>query len=120
MTSVKQAAMNPSAEGKSPKTKKSLYQRYVDAKTSRNVKISDADLQKYTGMNREQLNAWAKDRPGVAGNQLAGKLAMGQASGFGGLETSQGYGGWGPSAEGKAKFPPAPRNETKGSDEEED
>jgi hypothetical protein len=93
--------------------KKSLYQRYVDAKTGRNIQISDADLLKYTGMARAELKEWAKDRPGVVGNQSAGKLAMGPATGFGGYETSQGYGGWGPNAEGKQKFPPKPRREEK-------
>lgn len=31
---------------------------------------------------------------------------MGLVTAFGGYETSQGYGGWGPNAEGKLKFPP--------------
>lgn len=89
-----------------PTPKKSLYQRYVDAKTGRNVEFSDEDLVKYTGMTKAEMQEWAKDRPGVAGNQPAGKLAMGPASGFGSYETSNGYGGWGPGAEGELKFPP--------------
>jgi hypothetical protein len=113
-----------SAQGSQPSAKpkkKSLYQRYVDAKTGRNVQISDADLLKYTGKSRAELKDWAKDRPGVAGNQLAGKLAMGPASGLGGSQASEGYGGWGPSAEGQQKFPPKPpRQEKKDLDEEDD
>ncbi|KAL2129236.1 hypothetical protein VTI74DRAFT_8019 [Chaetomium olivicolor] len=91
-----------------------------DAKTGRNVQISDADLMKYTGMTREQLKEWSKDRPGVAGNQLAGKLAMGPTSGFGGYETSEGFGGWGPSAEGEQKFPPKPTQVGRDHKEEDD
>jgi hypothetical protein len=98
-----EATPNPNA---APPKKKSLYQRYRDAKTGRNVQISDADLKKYTGMTKSELGEWSKDRPGVGGNQLAGKLAMGPASGLGGLETAQGYGGWGTNAEGGMKFPP--------------
>lgn len=91
-----------------PKPKKSLYQRYTDAKTGRNVQISEEDMVKYTGMTKAEMQEWAKDRPGVAGNQPAGKLAMGSATGFSGYETSKGYGGWGPGAEGELKFPPNP------------
>jgi hypothetical protein len=93
--------------------KKSLYQRYVDWKTGRNVQISDADLVKYTGKSRDELNAWAKDRPGVGGNQPAGKLAMGPTTGFGGVATGEGYGGWGPSAEAPLKFPPKSQKDKK-------
>ncbi len=67
-----------------PNPKKSLYQRFVDATTGRNVQISDEDMVKYTGMTRAELHTWSKDRPGVAGNQPAGKLAMGPATGLGG------------------------------------
>ncbi|KAG7288523.1 hypothetical protein NEMBOFW57_004876 [Staphylotrichum longicolle] len=95
------------------KPKKSLYQRYMDAKTGRNVQISDEDMVKYTGMTKAEMQEWAKDRPGVAGNQPAGKLAMGSATGFGGYETSKGYGGWGPGAEGELKFPPKPATDRK-------
>ncbi|KAK1753773.1 hypothetical protein QBC47DRAFT_47918 [Echria macrotheca] len=93
--------------------KKSLYQRYMDAKTGRNIEIPDEELVKYTGMTKAELHEWAKDRPGVGGNQPAGKLAMGQASGVGGYETAKGYGGWGPGAEGELKFP----NKTKSGDD---
>ncbi|KAH6641932.1 hypothetical protein F5144DRAFT_481825 [Chaetomium tenue] len=104
-------ATNPATPEKAPEMKpkakkKSLYQRYVDAKRGRNVQISEADLLKYTGKTNDELQAWAKDRPGVAGNQPAGKLAMGSTTGLGGMAAAEGYGGWGPSAEAKLKFPP--------------
>ena len=88
--------------------KKSLYQRYQDAKHGRNTKFSDDELLKYTGKTKAEINEWAKTQPGVAGNRAAGTLAMGPASGLGGLETSQGYGGWGTDAKGTLKFPPTP------------
>jgi hypothetical protein len=84
--------------------KKSLYQRIKDAKASK--PIPDKDLEKYTGMNKDELQDWAKDRDGVAGNQAAGKLDAGPASGFAGYEAAHGVGGWGPDAKGNAKFPP--------------
>lgn len=74
---------------------------------------------KYTGKTMAEIKAWSKDRPGVAGNQAAGKLSMGPASGFGGYETSKGYGGWGPSAEAELKFPPKPLQGQKEPDEDE-
>lgn len=86
------------------KGKKSLYQRFKDAKASK--PIADEDLKKYTGMNHDELNDWSKDRDGVAGNQAAGKLDAGPASGFAGYEAAHGVGGWGPDAKGDAKFPP--------------
>ncbi|KAL1863883.1 hypothetical protein Daus18300_008032 [Diaporthe australafricana] len=91
-------------------SKKSLYQRYEDAKTGRNrPPISDADLQKHTGMTRDELGDWARDRPHVAGNQRAGAINVGPASGLGGLAAGEGYGGWGPGAAGELKFPPRPQ-----------
>lgn len=84
--------------------KKSLYQRFKDAKA--NKPISDKDMEKYTGMTRDELQDWAKDRDGVAGNQAAGKLDAGPASGFAGYEAAHGVGGWGTDAKGDAKFPP--------------
>ncbi|KAK3935884.1 hypothetical protein QBC46DRAFT_40791 [Diplogelasinospora grovesii] len=111
------------AHGAAPSeaTKKSWYQRYMDAKTGRNVKISDEDLKKYTGMTKAELEEWAKDRPGVAANQPAGKLTVGPATGFGGYETAHGYGGWGPSAgSDKLKFPPQKQQEGKKLDDEDD
>lgn len=98
-----------SAETKTPAAapKKSLYQRYSDAKTGRNrPPVSDADLKKYTGMTRDELNDWARDRPHVAGNRLAGSIDVGPASGLGGMAASDGFGGWGPGASGDLKFPP--------------
>ncbi len=105
-----------------PKPKKSLYQRFVDAKTGRNLQISDEDVVKYTGKTKSELQAWSKDRPGVAGNQPAGKLALGPATGLSMFEISKGYGGWGPGAEGKLKFPPKRSEDKKPEDldEEED
>lgn len=98
-----QAESNPPAAA----PKKSLYQRYQDAKTGRNKPpVSDADLKKYTGMTRDELNDWARDRPHVAGNQLAGSITAGPASGFGGAAAGEGYGGWGPGASADLKFPP--------------
>jgi len=88
------------------KPKKSLYQRYWEAKHGRNKTISDEDLIKYTGKTRAEIIEWGKTAPGVAGNQAAGKISMGPASGLGGFEAAQGYGGWGFDAEQKMKFPP--------------
>ena len=105
-----------------PTPKKSLYQRYVDAKTGRNLQISDEDMVKYTGKTKAELQAWSKDRPGVAGNQSAGKIALGPATGLSHLsifETSKGSSGWGPGAEGKLKFPPK-RSEDDKKEEEDD
>jgi len=98
-----QAENNPPAAA----SKKSLYQRYQDAKTGRNKPpVSDADLKKYTGMIRDELNDWGRDRPYVAGNQLAGSITAGPASGLGGAAAGEGYGGWGPGAAAELKFPP--------------
>lgn len=107
------------AETKPPAAapKKSLYQRYTDAKTGRNKSpVSDADLKKYTGMTRGELNDWARDRPHVAGNQLAGSITVGPASGLGGMAAGDGFGGWGPGASRELKFPPG---QEKGDDEKE-
>lgn len=98
-----QAENDPAA----PVPKKSLYQRYRDAKTGRNKPpVSDEELKKYTGMTRDELNDWARDRPHVAGNQLAGSITVGPASGFGGMAAGEGYGGWSPGAAAELKFPP--------------
>lgn len=91
--------------GKDQEGKKSLYQRYKDAKASK--PIPEEDLKKYTGMTSDELHDWAKDRDGVAGNQAAGKINAGPASGFAGYEAAHGVGGWGPDAKGEAKFPPS-------------
>ncbi|KAI3392654.1 hypothetical protein diail_5335 [Diaporthe ilicicola] len=84
-------------------SKKSLYQRYQDAK--RGKPIPDEEVKKHMGMSKEELKDWAQDRPGVGGNQAAGKLGVGPASGFAGLEAAHGVGGWGPDAKGDLKFP---------------
>ena len=73
-------------------------------------------------MDREELDQWAEARPGVGKNQLAGKLALGAASGLGGSSTAFGYGGWGPSAEGAdadrgMKFPPRTQQTKSDSDD---
>lgn len=96
--------MSPQDSATTDQGKKSLYQRFKDAKASK--PIPDKDLEKYTGMNKDELDAWAKDRDGVAGNQVAGKLSAGPASGFAGYEAAHGVGGWGTDAQGDAKFPP--------------
>lgn len=104
-TTTIQAENNPAAAAPAPK--KSLYQRYKDAKTGRNKPpVSDEELKKYTGMTRGELNEWARDRPHVAGNQLAGSITAGPASGLGGMAAGEGYGGWGPGASAEMKFPP--------------
>ncbi|KAL0764259.1 hypothetical protein CaCOL14_013312 [Colletotrichum acutatum] len=96
----------------SDEPKKSLYQRYQDKKSGRDTQISDEDLQKYTGKTKDEINDWAKDRPGVAGNRAAGTLTAGPASGFGGMATAGGYGGWGTDAGSDPKHPP-PQKERK-------
>ncbi|KAJ9157239.1 hypothetical protein NKR23_g179 [Pleurostoma richardsiae] len=75
-------------------------------KGSQPAQISDEDLKKYTGKSKEEIMEWSKNRPGVAGNQAAGKLGMGPSMGIGGYETAHGVGGWGPSADEEPKFPP--------------
>ncbi|KAM0276113.1 hypothetical protein ACHAQH_007087 [Verticillium albo-atrum] len=68
--------------------KKSLFQRFQVRK--KGGEISDADVAKYTGMSKEQLSDWAKDRPGVGGHQAAGKISVGPASGLGGMGAGEG------------------------------
>ncbi|KAK4209754.1 hypothetical protein QBC37DRAFT_351297 [Rhypophila decipiens] len=92
--------------GKPKKEKKSLYRRYHDAKTGRNKTISDEELLKYTGKTKEQIVDWGKNAPGVAGNQLAGKLAMGGTTGLGGMAAGEGFGGWGTNAGREPKVGP--------------
>ncbi|KAK3346596.1 hypothetical protein B0T25DRAFT_281867 [Lasiosphaeria hispida] len=116
----------PPAEGAAspdplPPKKKSLYQRYWDAKNGRNKTISEADLLQYTGKTKAELDEWAKDRPGVGGNRAAGTLAMGTTTGLGGMSAAEGFGGWGPSAgDPKLKFPLPPKETAKKVDSEED
>jgi hypothetical protein len=108
------AGSRSSDDGKSedtvPAPKPTLYQRWQEKKRSK--PISDGDLMKYLGVTRTELMSWADQRPGVGKNQLAGKISQGSASGFGGMATAHGFGGWGHGAEpaGKdrgMKFPPA-------------
>ena len=70
-----------------------------------NKEISDEDLKKYTGMNKEQLGEWSQDRPNVAGNQLAGKINMGTSGGQG-IPNQFSYTGRGDTAASEMKFPP--------------
>ncbi|KXX78614.1 hypothetical protein MMYC01_204487 [Madurella mycetomatis] len=88
--------------GTSKPTNKSFYRRFQDAKRG---EISEADVVKYTGKTKRQIDEWAKTRPGVAGNQAAGKLDMGPTTGLGGSVAGEGYGGWGPNANAPTKFP---------------
>ncbi|KAI3535458.1 hypothetical protein CSPX01_11412 [Colletotrichum filicis] len=107
------------AEGAgSDEPKKSLYQRYQDKKSGRDTQISDEDLKRYTGKTKDEINDWAKDRPGVAGNRAAGTLTAGPASGFGGVATAGGFGGWGTDAGSDPKHPP-PQKERKEIDDSE-
>jgi hypothetical protein len=85
------------------KEKKSLYRRLHDSKRG---EISAEDVLKYTGKTKEQINEWAKNEPGVAGNQAAGTLAMGGTTGLGGMSAAEGFGGWGPNSNAPLKFPP--------------
>lgn len=108
-----------SSEGGDQQPKKSLYRRYEDAKSGRNNQISDEDMKKYTGKTRDELNEWAKTAPDVAGNQMAGKIDNGPATGLGGAAAAGGYGGWGFEAGARAKYPPTqPKNDGKAVDED--
>ncbi|CAN8097570.1 unnamed protein product [Discula destructiva] len=91
----------------SPAPKKSLYQRFKDAKNGPGTsQISDEDMKRYIGKTKAELGEWAKDRPGVGGNKNAGDITIGPASGLGGVAAADGYGGWGPGARpGNLKFP---------------
>ncbi|KAL0938286.1 uncharacterized protein CTRU02_204896 [Colletotrichum truncatum] len=97
-----ETAQKPSAP-----QKKSLYQRYKDSKRG---EISEEDLVKYTGLTKAGLKEWAKDRPGVGGNQAAGKIDVGNTTGLGGMMAASGYGGWGPDSNAPNKFPPNKTN----------
>ena len=69
--------------------------------------MKEEDILKYTGRTKADIAQWSKTAPGVAGNQLAGKLDMGNTTGLGGSAAAEGHGGWGWDANSKAKFPPA-------------
>ena len=71
-------------------SKPSMYRRFKDSKASRSDAISDEDMLKYTGRTKAEVKDWSKTAPGVAGNQAAGKLSMGDTTGLGGLEAAEG------------------------------
>ncbi|ROV99129.1 hypothetical protein VMCG_06576 [Cytospora schulzeri] len=96
----------PSALVSDSTAKKSLYRRYEAAKSGRDKTISSEDMQKHVGMTPDELSNWSQGRPGVAGNQNAGSITVGPATGLGGLGTGSGYGGWGPDARGDLTYPP--------------
>ncbi|KAL6907212.1 hypothetical protein GGI43DRAFT_255743 [Trichoderma evansii] len=98
---------NSAESGDNSTDKKSLYRRYEDKK--RGPRLTEEEILKYTGKTHDQLNAWAETQPGVAGNQPAGKLAIGAASGFAGEGAAGGLGGWGVEGTRKMKFPPQPK-----------
>ncbi|KAK6364688.1 hypothetical protein LTS17_011986 [Exophiala oligosperma] len=56
-------------------------------------KITEEDIQKYTGMDRAELDKFAANTPGVGGNQNAGSLTAGGTSGLysGGYSTYDGH-----------------------------
>jgi hypothetical protein len=94
---------NDNNDANDNKDKKSFYRRYEDKK--RGPGVTAEDILKYTGKTREELNTWAATQPGVAGNQPAGKLAVG-AAGLAGEGAGFGVGGWGTEGTRKMKFPP--------------
>lgn len=115
-TAAAAAAPSNTSESESKGAPSSLYQKWRALKGPKPIK--DEDILKYTGKTRAELTAWADQQPGVGRNQLAGKLAVGPASGLGGLAAGEGYGGWGTDAEpakGAAhrgmKFPPGRRGD---------
>lgn len=62
------------------------YREFQNAKSGRNAdgtpKYSAEDLKEYTGMDQAELDKFAAQTPGVAGNQQAGALAAGGTSGL--------------------------------------
>ncbi|KAH8688329.1 hypothetical protein BGZ61DRAFT_533114 [Ilyonectria robusta] len=79
------ASGDAAAEGNK---KMSFFQRMQDQKKSK--PLSDEDILKYTGKTRDELKTWSDTRPGVGKNQPSGKMAMGGASGLGGLAAADG------------------------------
>lgn len=57
------------------------YKQYQNFKHGRNddgsSKISEEDLIKYTGKDKAELDKFAANTPGVAGNQAAGSITAG-------------------------------------------
>ncbi|KIW61955.1 hypothetical protein PV05_02015 [Exophiala xenobiotica] len=62
------------------------YKSFTNFKNGRNAdgssKISDEDLQKYTGMDRAELDKFAANTPGVGANQNAGSITAGGNNGL--------------------------------------
>jgi len=50
------------------------YSSFQAAKSGKGGQISDEELKKYTGRDRQEIKDWAENRPGVAGNQSAGRV----------------------------------------------
>jgi len=73
------------------------YKAFQNFKNGRNPdgssKISEEDLKKHIGMDKAELDKFAANTPGVAGNQNAGSLVAGGNSGFysGGYSTYDGH-----------------------------
>ncbi len=66
---------NPDVDDQNPDKKSWLGQKYSSFQTAKNGPgVSDEDVKKYTGKDRDELNEWARDRPGVGGNQGAGRV----------------------------------------------
>ena len=75
------AAPSSSTEPSPPVKKASLYRRFQDAKRG---ELKEEDVLKYTGKTKSEIIQWSATAPGVAGNQPAGKVNIGSASGLGG------------------------------------
>lgn len=106
-SSNKPATSNTIGTDETPQSgekKPSLYRRFQDSKRG---ELKEEDILKYTGKTKADIVEWGKTAPGVAGNQAAGKLAMGGTTGLGGMSAAEGYGGWGWDANSNPKFPPA-------------
>lgn len=95
----------------SSKSGSTMFDKLKD-KLQRNKEIPEEDVKKYTGMDRDQLKEWSKDRPDVGGNQLAGKINMGTSGGLG-MPNHFSYTGRGDSAAAEMKFPPEQKKAAK-------
>ncbi|RYP91797.1 hypothetical protein DL770_002053 [Monosporascus sp. CRB-9-2] len=67
--------------------KQGWYVRYQNTRLGRDNKISNEDLEKYTGKNRTELEKWAETTPGVGKNQVS--IAAGSSPGIGGELAAQ-------------------------------
>ena len=107
----------PSDKESPSSEKKGFFQRLKESRSPK--EIPEEDVLKYTGKNKAELMNWASETPGVAGNQLAGKITIGSSgNGIGTHEAGSGLGGWGWSAEPNdpqrgMKFPPTKTNKEK-------